>query len=228
MATSTNAEPLLLEKMLEGSVGLTEELASLLAYGRPPSSLRGLVAWGMGSTSLQHWHGQQVLIAHDLDVPAMAHVRLQFETAIRSIWLLRSASDKWIQEFAKPVPNGEANEPIMGPPIDSMLATIAKTEPPHIAASLGELKRRTWTAMNSYVHGGVRSVVQAMAERDERQLANTLLNANGMGVMVTNVMLMIQDTPAPTDRLAAIQQRFQAYLPRIDATPTSSAATPTT
>lgn len=157
----------------------------------------------------------------------MAHVRLQFETTIRSIWLLRGATDDWVQRFAEPVPDGDTREPVMGPPIDSMLATIAKTEPAHIAASLGELKRRTWIAMNSYVHGGVRPVVQAMAERDEKQLANTLLNANGMGVMVANVMLMIQTNPAPTGRLAAIQWRFRAYLPPLDATPTPSAAAPT-
>lgn len=176
------------------------------------------MAWGMGSASLQHWHGQQLLIAHGLEVPAMAHVRLQFETTIRSIWLLRGATDEWVRRFAEPVPDGDTREPVMGPPINAMLATIAKTEPANIAASLAELKRRSWTAMNSYVHGGVRPVVQAMAESDERQLANTLRNANGMGVMVTNVMLMIQTNPAPAGSLAAIQRHFQAYLPISGAT----------
>jgi hypothetical protein len=223
MAMNAEAEPSLLEKMLGGSAELAEALAALLTHGGPPSSLRGLVAWGMASASLQHWHGQQLLIAHGLEVPAMAHVRLQFETAIRSIWLLRGATNDWVQRFAEPVPDGDMREPVMGPPIDSMLATIAKTEPAHIAASLGELKRLTWTAMNSYVHGGVRPVVQAMAGGTEKQLANTLLNANGMGVMVTNVMLMIQTNPAPTGGLAAIQRRFQAYLPPQAAMPTQSA-----
>jgi len=90
---------------------------------------------------------------------------------------------------------GKLAEPVMGPDVDAMLSTIGETAPPWLAAALGELKAATWQPMNSYVHGGIRAVVQTLAGSTPYQLVRVLGNGNGLALITGNLLVLANNDP---------------------------------
>lgn len=132
---------------------------------------------------------------------------------VRAIWLHHGASDEWLERFAAPMAPGQLAEPVLGPNVDAMLQTLAKTAPPFLAQTLGAFKAATWQPMNSYVLGGIRPVVQSLAGSTPRQLVGVLQNGNGMALMTANLLVVALQDPALAGRIGPIQQAHQACLP---------------
>lgn len=203
-----------LELVLEQSVALHSELDELWgSFLPPPSCQRGSVVAGYCSIVRQHVLSQQHLLALGLDVTAMTLVRPTFESLVRAIWSLEGASEEWIRQFlTPPVPEADVrDETIKGPPVDSMLATIEKHHPVWIQQSLTALKHATWKPMHSYVHGGIRPVLQALMGCPEPQQVAIVLNGNGFLIFATNVLQIT--CGGPPGKIADMQRRFSHCLP---------------
>ncbi len=149
--------------MLEQCERFEGDLAPLLAYPRRPPSRRALLTLALCDVAVEFWVAQRLLIRAGMHTAALALVRLHFEATVRAIWLHHGASDEWLERFAAPMAPGQLAEPVLGPNVDAMLQTLAKTAPPFLAQTLGAFKAATWQPMNSYVHGGIRPVVQSLA-----------------------------------------------------------------
>ena len=108
---------------------------------------------------------------------------------------------------------GEQSCPSRGASPADMLSTIGKTAPPFLAQMLGELKAASWQPMNSYVHGGVRSVVQAMNGGTTQQLDGVLRNANGLALLTGNLLILALGDPALAGRVRQIQVAHMACMP---------------
>ena len=74
-----------------------------------------------------------------------------------------------------------------------------------------ELKDATWRAMHSYVHGGIRPVVQSLVAFPPQQAGSLLVNANGMLIMVTNVVRMAHGLSSPM--LPVLQKQYADCIP---------------
>ncbi len=141
----------------------------------PPASTRVLVSQGLARASIQHGLAQRLLIHTGLQATALALVRLQYETAVRALWVHHCATDEWIASFTAPVADGQLSEPIMGPPMPAMLESLGSRLP---AGQAEELKRllATVRVMHSFVHGGVHTVVQAWRGEESSKLVSVLRN----------------------------------------------------
>ncbi len=202
-----------LEQALQQSVVLHSALDDLWEGFLPPSSQRGSVVAGYCSIVREHVLSQQQLLAIGFDVTAMTLVRPSFESLVRAIWCLQGASEDWIRQFLAP-PSPEADvrdETIKGPPVDSMLLTIEKYHPLWVRQSLAALKDATWKPMHSYVHGGIRPVLQALLGCPEHQKVAIVLNGNGFLMFATNVLQIT--CSGPPGKIADIQRRFSQVLP---------------
>lgn len=198
---------------LQQSAALQAEIDSLWDSFEPPSSRRGTVAAAYCSIVRQHVLAQQQLLALDFDVTAMTLVRPSFESLVRAIWIVQGASDNWIEQFVTPPP-AEADardETILGPPMDSMLATIQMHHPVWVHQALAELKSATWKPMHSYVHGGIRPVLQIFSGATDYQNIAVVRNGNGFLMFATNVLQMV--CGAPAGKIAELQRRFSRCLP---------------
>ncbi len=171
-----------------------------------------MVATSFCAIVREHVLSQQYLLAVGHDITAMTLVRPAFEALVRAVWAFKGAKDGWIEAFLSPNAAGldAGNETIKGTDVDAMLHTIEKNHPAHVFSSLKTLKDATWIPMHSYVHGGIRPVVQALAGCPEPQQIAIVLNGNAFALMATNVMMMA--TGAVGD-LAQIPQRHLACLP---------------
>src|SRR3546814_3733277 len=87
-----------------------------------------------------------------------------------------------------------------------MLDFIARHHPADIHQPLGALKEATWRLMHSYVHGGIRPVVQSFVAFPHHEAGSLLINANGVLLLATNAVRMAHALPSPM--LATLQQQF--------------------
>lgn len=185
----------------------------MLAYPRSPPSRRALLTFALCDVATEFWLAQRLLIRAGTHTAALALVRLHFEATVRAIWFHHGASDEWLERFAAPMAPGQLAEPVLGPNVDAMLQTLAKTAPPFLAQTLGAFKAATWQPMNSYVHGGIRPVVQTLAGCTPQQLVGVLQNANGMALMTANLLVVALQDPALAGRIGPIQQAHRVCLP---------------
>jgi hypothetical protein len=202
-----------LHTLLERSARFHDDLFPLWEDLPSPRSKRMLAVVGFCRIVQQHVIGQHILLESGLDVPAMTLVRPSFEAAVRAIWCLKGASDEWVEKFMSP-PDAEAApdaETVLGPAVDSMLLVIRKHHPQWLHDALLQLRTHTWKAMHSYVHGGIRPVVQSLSELPEQKQCAVLLNANAFLILATNVLRMAHGVPSPI--LSDLQRQYASCLP---------------
>jgi len=207
-----------LARLFEQSNAFQNAAAAVLEHAAAPTTRRGFLALGFGAVSLEHWASQRLLLAEGLHVTGFALVRLQFEAIIRTIWILECADDAWLARFVEPMPDGQLEEPVLGPSVPNMLAVMA-AKLPQIAGMLAELKGGAWAPMHSYVHGGVRPIVQSLAGVTAYQVSAVLRNANGLGLLAMNAMAIASGDPTLQGAIRQLQLDFLDCLPPLKQQP---------
>lgn len=202
-----------LTELLDHSAELHDALGELWSTVEPSRLPRGMAVAAYCSIVREHVLSQLHLLALGHSVTAMTLVRPSFEALVRAIWCLDGASDAWVVRFLSPLgpERDPADETIKGPPVEAMLEVIQKRHPAFIHSALTGLKDATWKPMHSYVHGGVRPVLQSLIGCPEAQCCAMVLNANGFAMFSTNVLIIAAG--GPQGHLPEIQRRFSACLP---------------
>lgn len=204
-------------RLFDQSDALQEAASQVLTSGASPPDRRAFLAIRLAGVSLEHWGAQRLLLRAGLDVSGFAMVRLQFEAVIRAVWILECAKDDWLERFSAPVPDGQLEEPVLGPPVEAMLSTISK-KAPVIAEMLKQLKDGAWEPMHSYVHGGARPIVQSLIGTTHYQVSAVLRNANGLGLIAINVLTRALRNPSLNGFVAHLQREYSECLPPPKAT----------
>src|SRR3546814_97657 len=202
-----------LERVKHGTRLLHAAIEPLWEELNEPDGLRALAVRGFANIVRQHAIAQWVLVQHELDISATALVRPTYEALLRTIWALRGADDAWISGFFSPRPEAIQSdaETRKGPDVQAMLDVIARHHPADIHQPLVALKEATWRLMHSYVHGGIRPVVQSFVSFPHHEVGSLLINANGMLLLATNVVRMAHGLSSP--RLPILQQQYADCLP---------------
>lgn len=197
--------------LLELSEAMDDDIGKLLRKCRQPVSRRALISTALCHTSFEHAVSQRVLIEAGLTGTGMALCRLHFEAVVRAAWTHQGASDKWLETFATPVPEGAHREPTMGPPIPSMLDAFA-LHAPDIAAKFRELYG-TIAAMHSFVHGGVQAVAHKMRPYPADKLISVLQNRNLLQWFTANCAVMVAQDPGLLPRLRLVREKHVVCMP---------------
>lgn len=199
--------------MLEQSWALNEDLTQLMAALPDPVTSRQAIVRGMATTSHSHYHSQRVLIEVGTTPTVLALVRLQYESVVRSLWYAAGATDEWIERM-KLENSKENGEPVLGPPVDSMLNRLAEVLPSHVSASLRVLKEASWKPMNSFVHGGVHAILTGLVDvYTPYHWIGVLKNANGLAIMNVQALVISCNDMNSRGLLAALQRRHKRCLP---------------
>ena len=191
------SEPL--NRALTRSVELHAAIAPLWEELPEPPSRRSLLVVGFGSIVREHAISQCILVQSEFGVSATTLVRPAFESLVRAIWCHAGADDDWITKFLTANPdavNSDA-ETEMGPRVGEMLLAIKQHHPAHVYQPLEQLKKKTWRAMHSYVHGGIRPIVHSFIEVPAKEATSLVLNSNTMALMATNVVRMACGLSSP-------------------------------
>lgn len=193
LGTSGNTSHDELARMLILSQALDEDVYALLETGWNVTSQRLAICMGFCKAAVEHAISQRVLIEAGLHGTALSLIRLQFETVVRAEWVLHGAKDDWLVKFSTPVLAGDLNEPYLGPPIPSMLDSIA----PYAPQAVSEFRRLNMTmkVMHSFVHGGAHLVVHALRGYPPEKLVSVIQNRNLLLLMLTNVIVIAGQQP---------------------------------
>jgi hypothetical protein len=193
MEANEMADYAALGRILDDSAAFDEDVTRLLEAGWNTSSLRQRVCMALCKAAHEHGVSQRLLMGAGYSGTALALIRLHFETVIRAAWTQKGATDKWLEEFSKPVPLGDLNEPQLGPPIPSMLDTIAVKEP----AMADEFRKlyATVKVMHSFVHGGAHQVVHALRGYEPGKLVSVMRNRNLITLNLCNVIVVGSGRP---------------------------------
>lgn len=204
-----------LAPILEQTWLLHQDLAHLWEEVPEPGSRRALAVRGFCEIVRQHTISQAMLAGAGLDVSATTLVRPAFEALVRAIWCMRGAKDEWVESFLTPTAEvvGSDAETVIGPGVQKMLDELRPHHPAYIHQELVRLKEVTWRAMHSYVHGGIRPVMQATLGFQEHEVAGVVTNANGMLLTATNVERMVSGLRSP--QLPLLQTKHAICLPNV-------------
>lgn len=197
-----------LERITYGTRALHLALEPLWEELPQPADKRVIAVRGFANIVRQHAWAQWVLVQQELGLSAAALVRPTYEALVRVIWTLRGADDAWVVGFftsRQEAVESDA-ETRKGPDVAAMLEVIARHHPAHIYRPLVELKEATWRGMHSYVHGGIRPVVQSFVPFPHQQAGSLLINANSMLMLATNAVRMGHGLSSPT--LSVLQQQY--------------------
>jgi len=204
--------PRSLQSVLEQSM-LFHETVHPLWDVEPLSNRRSLAATGFCLIVRQHATSQMILAAQALDVTAATLVRPTFEALLRAVWCKDGADDEWLEGFLSSSPQALASdaETRKGPPVDRMMLAIQGRHPVWLLETLNELKDRSWRAMHSYVHGGIRPFAQTLSPMPEHELAGVVVNANAMLLLATQIVRLSAGVSSPM--LPMLQKKYSDCLP---------------
>lgn len=192
-----------------------------------PPSRRAHVAYGLCSVAFAHSHAVFTLIVHKNNSSAFAILRVLYECLLRGNWVLRAASEDWIDAMfeSKPSPDSQT----LGfpfPSVDEMLVDIGAQPASGVVRDLAALKTPAgWNAMNSYTHGGQYQIGRYLGTYDSSAADALIRNVNALAWMTAKTMVEVLQDPELCVRLLPVHHQFiDCFHPRADARPIPQAA----
>lgn len=170
---------------------------------------RTSAVFGFGKIALEHGSGFQQLLAADNPVSALALVRLQFEAVVRGAWILFSAPDSWVAQFSSPPASNDAEEPAEFPKMYQLLDQLGSSSAePDLVTSLASLKTKAWDSLNSYTHGGLRSMVRTLNGHEEELLVWMLRTQNSLSYTASQLIARVADDATCSNKLFQIRNEM--------------------
>lgn len=204
-------------KFINRSVEFQAEVASNLARLNPAAELRFVVAFQSGHLAFEHATAALQLIDSGLFASGYSLFRPQFESLVRGVWLLHSASDLWVEKLSQPLTvetASKANESVM---LADMLAHLEKSEAPsHLVMQLQEYKNVTWKALNSYIHGGLHPLARTLSGYPVILTYNSLRNSNAVTALTAQLMAILSGNPENMNPVRLLHKEFIDCLPIIN------------
>lgn len=171
-----------MDRALEASEALAEELLTLIDLPLFDESQRLEVADSACSLALEHWHAVRLQLHGGLLPSALVVHRAQFEAIVRSVWLTYCASEAEINKLTTTLDLESEQAAKNISQTQQMMESIAKSAPSQAHAALARFKDNSWKALNSYAHAGIHPL-RRHAEGYPVVLAHSVLcNANGLAV----------------------------------------------
>ena len=132
---------------------LTREFTEAVNKMSFPAHDRLRIGAALLDQSHEHSVAILVLLNHQCTGAAFALLRGQFESVLRGFWILRCASDGQLERFKEDQIDLHSREIIED-------VEIALGEQSSV---LSEIKRRSWPALSSFVHGGFHQAVRRIS-----------------------------------------------------------------
>lgn len=168
---------------------VAEHLAQLVPYPEQRFDL----ALKSALLSVEHGTAAFVLIAGGLYAPGYTLLRPQFETLVRSIWLMYAASDTWIEKLSRPLTVETAEAAKDALMLDKMLKALRASgaAPPGLLDQLETCRNVMWKALNSYNHGGFHPLARFQSGYPRQLSYDVLRNSNAMLALASQLAAIV-------------------------------------
>lgn len=142
----------------------------------------------------EHWLAMTTLMESRRFASAIALIRLQYESLLRSVWCLHCAVDDQIETLSTAMSEQSQESAKRWPTATAMLeaiGTLRQTTALH--ASLCEFKDGSWTALNSFIHAGLHPLVRQAEGYPYELLLQTMRISNGLGLLTAMQKAVLTD-----------------------------------
>jgi len=146
------------EDLVEQSHELAAALVDCVSYETFDDSPRLALSDVLCSLAYEHAHSARILISGGLLPSALVVHRSQFETVVRSLWVLYAASDELVAKLSAELTLETELAAKNIPLAAKMMEDLAAKAPANAYTPLNEFKINSWGALNSYVHAGIHPV----------------------------------------------------------------------
>jgi len=165
--------------------------------------------------SAEHGAGALVLIAEGLHGPGYTLLRPQFETLVRSGWLMYAASDEWVERLARPLSVETADAAKDALMVAEMLKALGSSSiaPPGLVAQLEACRNVMWKALNSFAHGGLHPLARFRSGYPRQLSYDVLRNSNALLAMALQLAVIATDAPQGMGEVRAPHADFGDCLP---------------
>ena len=179
------------DEFVEQSHELVVELVDCVAYQLDSDEPRIALSDVLLSLAFEHSHSARMLLHTGFLPSALVVHRAQFETILRSLWVLYGASDDVVGRLSAEL-NLESERAAKNIPSTSkMMEDLATKAPPNAFKPLHDFKHYSWAALNSYVHAGIHPIRRHAEGYPPWLLANVMKNVNGLSVVTAMQAAML-------------------------------------
>jgi len=180
-----------MEKLFSRSQEFHELMEGLLNYPSYDNSLRSEISRVLCSTAFEHAESIQGLLLIGNTTSATALLRLQYESLVRAIWIIYSASDSMVEKLSAELNSENAKQANKLPLLSQMLKEMETSTPKEALTPLLEFKEYQWKELSSFVHGGFH-LIHRHADGYPDWLLEAVLkssnNLNGMNGYFISIM----------------------------------------
>ncbi|MDM0071636.1 hypothetical protein [Variovorax sp. J31P207] len=142
---------------------------------------------------------------------------MQFEVLTRAMWLVYGATDAAIAKLSVPLSleaeQGAKNLPNASEMIEQIGKRVGQGVPAAAHQMLAHFKHGCWTAMNSFVHGGIHPLRRNGDGFPVDLALQVLRNSNGLSTMTGMTLAVLAGDEAVTRPMSKIQPEFADCLP---------------
>src|SRR6266702_2092529 len=191
-----------LEHLLRRSASLHGAISNALSTTTIANHPRASLAATHADIALEHGSSLLLLVSTGHLSSALALLRVQFDAAVRALWILYGAPDTRIAMIAAAISDGILKEPNNMPGIADMIAQLEQKAPPEVGRSLLVFKEAAWRPLSSFIHGGIYALHERYRQFPPEWATGTLRNSNGLSLMaaMTIVATAGQSVPPGTMR----------------------------
>ena len=202
-----------LDHALDESDVLAEELLALIDLPLFDDSPRVRLSDVACSLALEHWRAVRLLIQSGFLPSALVVHRAQFESVLRSVWLLHAASDSDVAKLTANLDPESEQAAKNTPQVQQMMDGLAKSGPKEAHAALARFKDNSWKALNSYAHAGIHPL-RRHADGYPISLAHGVLcNANGLGVLCGMQAVSLSGAQAAQREVLSLAAKHPSCMP---------------
>lgn len=206
---------------LERNAQFHQRVAAQLGCPVPHAEQRSDLVLRSAMLSAEHGAGALVLIAEGLHGPGYSLLRPQFETLVRSGWLMYAASDDWVERLARPLSVEAAETGKAAPMVVDMLKALGASPiaPQGLVAQLDTCRKVMWKALNSFAHGGLHPLAR-FGTGYPRQLSHDVLrNLNALLAMALQLAIIATGEQQWMVQFRALHVDFADCLPIVGQPP---------
>lgn len=207
---------MLFNQLLARSAVLEERLADFFSLPLVIDSSRLQAARALASLSFEHAQSLKYLVAAGLHTSAAALLRMQYESLVRSLWVLYVATDSQAELMLSELTQDTAKQANKIPMLSQMLEAIEENAPHAPVAHLKEFKHYSWRPLSSFVHGGIHAVNRHGRGFPPELVLMQIRHSNGLLGIAGNLLLILAGVPAEAGKMAGIYTEFQDCFPPAD------------
>lgn len=211
----------ILDSLQALSTDFAEHLEEIIdSAGTMAAGDRVEAAAAAADLSFEHAFALRTLFEAGAPNSAAAVLRLQYEALLRAAWLLYAATDVQVEKASATLVEESATAAKNLAGSAEMLKDLERLsqEQPEfrgLVAPLREIRDAAWTAMNSFVHGGLHPLARTSKGFPDVLAANLIKFSNGMLHMAARLLARLTGSMDVVKKVEQSHLKFANCLPII-------------